>query len=180
WTQEARELEAALGNRPAADPDPRLDRDGDDPEAIAARVRLDLRCDRLDHAAARLAALAPELRERLPAERAALALIRGDAAEAIVRTTHHRGEPRLAYLRARALMLLGEHSEAGQLLDRARVALPRSVTIKLALALARHHEAPDSFGEAFERRFEELLDWAPGLLSDAAGELDIELWTDQG
>jgi tetratricopeptide (TPR) repeat protein len=177
WTQEARELERALGSTPTPEPEPA---NHDELEATAAHVRFDLLHERVDEAAARLAALRPEQRERLPAERAALALIRGDASEAMVRTTHPRNDPRLLYLRARALMLLGEHSEASELLEQARVALPRSVPIVLALALARHREAPDTFGEGLERRFEDLLDWAPGLLSDAAAELDVVLWTDQG
>lgn len=210
WRQEARELEAALGLRPeppaaivesqperaaeqayaslfdhgptvaTAAVDALLDRHADHPAVIGARVRLDLLGDRLDDAAARLADLRPELRERLPGVRAALALIRGDASEAMVRTTHHRNDPWLLYLRARALMLLGEWREAGELLERARVELPRSVTIALALALARHYEAPDTFGEALERRFEDLLEWAPALLSDAATAVGVELWTDQG
>jgi tetratricopeptide (TPR) repeat protein len=89
-------------------------------------------------------------------------------------------DPRPTYLRARELMQLGQFSRAGDLLEQARVMLPRSPAIGLALALARHWQAPTTSGEGLERRFEDLLDWAPGLLADAASELGIELWTDCG
>ncbi len=209
WTEEARELERLLG-KPSEEPfefdaapdqaamqawamlfergpepaakalDELLVRHPDHPALLGARVRLDLICERPDDAAARLAALRPELRERLPGERAALALIMGDGKQVLVRTAHPRDDPRLLYLRAKGLLSLDEVAEASELLERARVLRPNSVAIGLALALSRHREDPDTFGEGLERRFEDLLDTAPGLLSDAAAELGVELWTDQG
>ncbi|MFO7562346.1 MAG: phytanoyl-CoA dioxygenase family protein [Enhygromyxa sp.] len=211
WAAEARGFEAALGSSPApADPldpqparaleqvyalivergpelaaaalDEQLDRHGDDPAWLGARLRLDLLCDRPEQAEARLAAASPELRERLPAERATLALHRSDMAEVLALTSSWTPgtDLRLAYLRARALRELGDFSEAAELLEQARAELPRSPTIGLALALARHQEAPKGFDQALECRFEELLDQAPGLLSDAAEQLGVALWTDAG
>lgn len=167
-------------NAAAISLDALLERHPSHPAVLAARIRLDLLCDRLEDARARLSALDHELLEQLPGERAALALAFGDAKDVTIRTTHHREAPRLAYLRARALASLGEIGAASKLLEAARIALPGSVAIVLALALTRHQQAPNSFGEALERRFEDLLERAPALLSDAAAELEIELWTDQG
>jgi hypothetical protein len=93
---------------------------------------------------------------------------------------HLDDEARMLVARARELLQSGEASEASELLEQARAKLPRSVTVGLALALARHRESPDTFGEGLERRFEDLLEWAPGLLSDAAAQLGVALWTDQG
>lgn len=89
-------------------------------------------------------------------------------------------DPQQLLTRARELASLGQHHEAAELLERARVRRPRSIPIALALALARHREAPDTHGEGLERRFDELLEQAPALLSDAAAQLGVTLWSDQG
>ncbi len=209
YTQEAREFERALGRPEAApvefDADPQraaaqawalvfergpaaagealdalLERWPEHPAIVGARVRLELLRGDAAAAAARLEALPAALRERLASERAALALRRGDFDEALVRTAHPGDDPQLCYLRGKSLLGRGELGEACELLEQARAALPRSVTIDLTLALARDRERPNDPGNGLRRRFEELLARAPALLSAAANELGEALWTDQG
>lgn len=161
-----------------------LARHPEHPSVIAALARLELLRNQFEAARARLSALTPALREALAGELAALALADGDAEQALIQTADDHDDPRLLYLRARALVALDDtpeaNREASELLERARCELPESVAIGLALALSRHREAPETFSEGLERRFEALLEWAPGLLADAAAAAAIELWTDNG
>lgn len=100
--------------------------------------------------------------------------------EGPARPSEEDGELHRMVVDARALATRGEFRQAGDLLERARAEAPYSVTIVLELALARHQQAPHTFAEGLERRFDDLLEWAPGLISDAAAELGVALWTDQG
>lgn len=163
----AEALEAARGEAPSV-------------EWARARLNLHMLLDERDEAEALLARLGPELGEQLDVERAALALSQGDAKAVMVRTSHHRGDPQLLYLRGQALLLLGELREGCDKLERARAAAPDSIPLLLTLAVARNVERPDTRAEGLERRFEELLELAPGLLSDAARSAGVELWTDRG
>jgi hypothetical protein len=151
------------------------------PGVIGARLRLDLLLDRLELAEQRVAELPDELLEPLRAERAALALAWGDGSTALLLTQTPGSDARLLYLRALAIRLvLDDFEEASELLERARVQLPGSVPIGLALAVTRYQHAPRRLDEDLERRFGQLLHAAPGLLSDAAASLGFDLWTDQG
>lgn len=151
------------------------------PAIVGARVRLDLLLDRLELADDRVSALSDDLLEPLRAERAALAMAWGDGDTALRLTQEPGDDPRLSYLRAQAIRLLfDDFEDAASLLERARVQMPTSVPIQLALAIARHQHAPHRLDEDLERRFGQLLHAAPGLLSDAAASLDFDLWTDQG
>jgi hypothetical protein len=208
WAQEARELrpQGPTRQREVFEGDPHeaaqrayalLFRDGPDgatealdalvqrfpdhPAVVGARVRLDLLLDRLELADARVAALADELLEPLRAERAALALAWGDGDMAMLLTQEPGDDPRLSYLRALALRLVfDDFEDSAALLERARVQMPSSVPIHLALAVVRHQHAPHRLDEDLERRFGQLLHAAPGLLADAAASLGFDLWTDRG
>ncbi|WP_181198251.1 phytanoyl-CoA dioxygenase family protein [Enhygromyxa salina] len=158
-----------------------LGRHPDHPEVLGARLRLELLLDQLEAAEERAAALSDEVAPQLRAERAALALAWGDANQAMLLTQEPGDDGRLLYLRALAVrLLLNDPGESAALLEQARVAMPRSIAINLALAVARHHHDPTRFDEDLERRFDELLEWAPGLLADAAAGVRLELWSDQG
>jgi hypothetical protein len=151
------------------------------PSVLAARLRLDLLLDRSERAEQRLAALPAELLAALRAERAALSLARGDGAAALQLTNDADGDARLSYLRALAMRSLSDDLEqAAELLEHARRQQPSSVPIYLALAVTRHQHAPGRLDEDLERRFVHLVNVAPGLLSDAAASLGLELWTDLG
>ncbi len=154
---------------------------GPAPALLVEQVRLELVLGRLDRAAGLLGERGSD-HERFAGVRAALALARGDLDQAIVRTTHHRGDPWLLLIRGEALEQAGEFAEASTLLERARAQVPASVTINLALALARHRGETDPLSEALEQRFVDILERAPALLADAARIVDVEIsiWTDQG
>lgn len=153
-----------------------LERRGEQPELLAVRVRLDLLLGELDHAEARLRTLSSD---SLIAERAALALARAHF-DQVLALTEQSDEPRLLQLRGEALLSTERYSEAATVLERARGLMPYSIAVGLALALARHYEKPDSVATEFEHRFADLLDHAPTLLADAAGELGLCLWTNTG
>lgn len=151
------------------------------PATVAARLRLEILLDQLEAADERVAALSDSLAEQLRADRAALALAWGDGAKALELTDQPGDDPRLLYLRGVATRLVfDDFDEAGDLLERARVRKPLSVPINLMLGITRYQYAPKRLDEDIERRFEQLLEWAPALLSDAAASLGTELWTDQG
>lgn len=147
---------------------------------VAARMRVDLLTGDVDAAGRRLDALTELERAGLGSERTVVALERGDTVAALHQTLHYGGEAKIAYLRSLALLARDRLDDAAEMLEAARIALPRSVPISLALAMTRHRQNPDTFGEGLERRFEDLLDWAPALLADAADEAGVALWTDQG
>lgn len=153
-----------------------LERRGELPELLATRVRIDLLVGELEPAAVWLAKPGADA---LVAERAALALARGELDEVLALTEAER-TPHLLYLRGEALLGAERFGEAATTLEQARVALPFSVAIALALALARHLDAPDSPKTELEHRFADLLESAPALLADAADVLGIPLWTDLG
>ncbi|WP_052553594.1 phytanoyl-CoA dioxygenase family protein [Enhygromyxa salina] len=158
-----------------------LRRHGDHPALLRARLRLELLLDQLESAEQRAAALSDANAAALRAERAALALAWGDANQALLLTREAGDDPQLLYLRGLATRLLvDDPGEAAELFERARVALPNSVAINLALAVTRHLQDPHEFTAGIERRFEELLEWAPGLLADAAASAGLSLWTDDG
>ena len=146
---------------------------------LPAQVRLDLVLGRLERARTRLEGCsAAELEELVPT-RTLLARAGEDAKAVIVRSAH-RSEVQLLYLRAWAVGRQGALSEAMELLEQARASAPDSVHLQLALAGINHRMAVDAFDESIERRFEILLEWAPGLLADAARLAGLELWTDIG
>lgn len=153
-----------------------LERRGEQLELIAVRVRLDLLLGELERAQARVDGLAPE---SLVAERAALALALGRFDE-VLALTEATDDAHLLELRGEALLDAGRFGEAGAALEWARALTPDSLALALALTLARHFEDPHTPATEFEHRFAGLLDRAPALLADAAGELGIPLWTDAG
>lgn len=156
-----------------------LEQHGQVPGLLHERIRIDLVLGRLDDAQARIAALPEQVHELFFVLRGALALARGDCNQVIVRTAHAH-EPWPLLLRGEALLERGEFDEAGDVLERARVQVPDSVPITIALALARRQGSSIDRGEALARRFAALLESAPALLADAAALEQLELWADQG
>lgn len=155
-----------------------LERRGEQLDVLATRIRLDLLLGDLERAGSWLAALSSD---SLVAERAALALALGRLDDVLALTEKAQADaPRLLHLRGEALLSAERFSEAATTLERARVVMPHSLALALALALARHFEDPHTPGIEFEHRFADLLEHAPALLADAAGELGITLWTDEG
>ena len=153
------------------------------PELIAARVDLHLLLDEAEQAETLLSttlADKPELATALRSERAATAVSLGAYREAMTLTEHPESELRLTLLRAELLMLHDDLGAAIELLEHARSKLPRSVPVVLALALARYRQDPRTHDESLERRFDDLVGWAPALLADAARSAEVELWTDSG
>jgi hypothetical protein len=151
------------------------------PAALAARLRLDLLLDELEAAEQRVRNLPEALADQLRAERAALALAWGDGATTLELTQGCDDDPRQLYLRGLAVRLVfDDFEEASSLLEQARVLLPNSVAINLAQAVIRYQHAPKRFDEDMERRFDQLLADAPGLLADAAQSVGITLWQDRG
>lgn len=158
-----------------------LQRYPEHPAVVGARLRLDLLLDRLELADERAAALPDDLLEPLRAERATLALAWGDGDTAMRLTQEPGDDPRLLYLRALAMrVVFDDFEDAAALLEQARVRMPNSVPIQLALAVTRHQHAPNRPDEDLERRFRQLLHAAPGLLADTASSLQMDLWTDPG
>lgn len=151
------------------------------PEVLRARLRLDLLLDRLEAVEARVDELDADLRRALRAELAALALAWTDADRALELTCDAGDDARLLYLRGQAMRLLADDmSDAAELFEAARVRMPNSFAINLALAVTRYQQRPDAPDEGLEHRFDDLLDSAPGLLSDAAASASVELWADHG
>lgn len=158
-----------------------LRRHPEHPALLRARLRLELLLDQLEAAEQRAAALSDDNAALLRPERAALALAWGDANQALLLTREPGDDAQLLYLRGLATRLLvDDPGEAAELFEQARVAMPDSVAINLALAVTRHLQDPNGSNAALERRFEDLLEWAPGLLADAAASADLLLWTDDG
>lgn len=151
-----------------------LERRGEQPHVLALQARLDLLRGEYVRAALRLADASQPATH---GERAALALACGRLDEVLELT---RGEatlaPRLLLLRGEALLGAGRMREAASTLARAQAALPRSLAVALALALARHAEQPRE--RELAACFSAVLADAPALLVDAADLLDLSLSTE--
>jgi hypothetical protein len=154
------------------------ERDSAAPGLLAARARMRLLADDLEGARELLeggGAGSPELVR----ERAALALALDKPGLALTLVTRD-STPRALYLRGLALHRLERPDRAAEVLEHARQLLPDSIPILLALAIARHHENPNTADEGLEHRFDELTETAPTLLSDGARVGGLHSATDAG
>jgi len=147
------------------------------PDAWSARMlraRLHLRLAQLDDAA-RLLEAAPD-DPRLVLERWALALARGDAravADAALLGSGVSPSARASLLEAEACLDLGE-------LDRARERVAAASGTTGAALLSILIDARAGVLGRIHERVTELDARAPGLLSDAARELELAIWVDGG
>ncbi|HLT37756.1 MAG TPA: phytanoyl-CoA dioxygenase family protein, partial [Enhygromyxa sp.] len=142
--------------------------------ARTLRARLHLRLDQLDPAAAVLA----DASDDALAERWALLLARGRAAEIVAAPLPASASVRVIRLRAEALLEVGELEAAAEL---ARTAAQRSPRGSAGAALLGILIDAQLSGQGPSReRFADLYRLAPGLLSDAARELELALWIDDG
>ncbi|MFO7564234.1 MAG: phytanoyl-CoA dioxygenase family protein [Enhygromyxa sp.] len=140
-----------------------------------SRARLHLRLGELERAATLLAGESGPSPDAL---RELLALARGRAAELVARPLPETASEQRLLVRAEALLEVGALEPAAELVARAARGSSRGSALAELLGILIEARARGQ-GPSRER-FARLYALAPGLLSDAARELGIVVWSDEG